>query len=143
MFGKLAIIALVFTCLCAPVVGAVEQEQWPLLGRNQIPKAASLFLEVSAEVDTRWEIHIIGDNVKVKGGEVHLIAPLPRRRSVTGEGVVHASGSPGAQSELLITPSASPSRSPSPSHHPKKVPRTVSSSVAENRSIPNPMNAVR
>lgn len=79
MFGKLAIIAFIVTCLYAPVVGAVEQEQWPLPGRHQIPKDASLFLEVSAEVDTRWEIHIIGDNVKVKGGEVHLIAPLPRR----------------------------------------------------------------
>jgi hypothetical protein len=80
MFGKLAIIALIFTCFCAPVVGAVEQEQWPLPGRNQIPQAASLFLEVSAEPDTKCSIHIRGNTVKAKEGDVRLIAPLPRRR---------------------------------------------------------------
>lgn len=80
MFGRLVIIALIFACLCAPVVGAVEQEQWPLPGRNQIPKAASLFLEVSAEPDTKCSIHIRGNTVKAKEGDVRLIAPLPGRR---------------------------------------------------------------
>jgi hypothetical protein len=79
MFGRLVIIGLIIACLYPPMLSAVEQEQWPLPGRNQIPKDAKLFLEVSAEVDTRWEIHAIGVNVKAKGGEVRLIAPLPRR----------------------------------------------------------------
>jgi hypothetical protein len=79
MFGRLVIIGLIIACLYPPMLNAVEQEQWPLPGRNQIPKDAKLFLEVSAEVDTRWEIHAIGVNVKAKGGEVRLIAPLPRR----------------------------------------------------------------
>ncbi|MHC4736749.1 MAG: hypothetical protein ACYTDW_20190, partial [Planctomycetota bacterium] len=80
MFGRLVIIALIIACLYPPMLNAVEQEQWPLPGRNQIPKDAKLFLEVSAEVDTRWNIHIVGDNVKVKSGDVRLIAPLPKRR---------------------------------------------------------------
>ena len=79
MFGRLVIIGLIIACLYPPTLNAVEQEQWPLPGRNQIPKDAKLFLEVSAEVDTRWEIHAIGVNVKAKGGEVRLITPLPRR----------------------------------------------------------------
>ncbi|MHC4460606.1 MAG: hypothetical protein ACYS30_04160 [Planctomycetota bacterium] len=80
MFSRLAIIALIFACLYAPAVGAVEQEQWPLPGRNKIPKDAKLFLEVSAEPDTKCSIHIRGNTVKAKEGDVRLIAPLPKRR---------------------------------------------------------------
>jgi hypothetical protein len=79
MSGRLAIIIFILACLCAPVAGTVRQEQWPLPGRNQIPKDAKLFLEVSAEPDTKCSIHIRGNTVKAKEGDVRLIAPLPKR----------------------------------------------------------------
>lgn len=79
-FGRLVIIAFIFVYLSAPVVGAVDQEQWPLPGRNNIPKDANLFLEVSAEPDTKCSIHIRGNTVKAKEGDVQLITPLPKRR---------------------------------------------------------------
>lgn len=79
LFSRL-LIALAFACLFLPVVGAAEQEQWPLPARNHIPKDARLFLELSAEVDTTCEASIRGNAVKTKG-RYKLFAPLPKRRS--------------------------------------------------------------
>ncbi len=65
---------------CPAVVAALAEEPWPLIGRNSIPKDATLFLQFWDEVDTKCDVSISGSTVQTTGN-YRLIAALPKRIS--------------------------------------------------------------
>jgi hypothetical protein len=65
---------------CPAVVAALEEEPWPLIGRNKLPDDATLFLHFWDEVQTTCDIHVSGNTVQTKG-KYRLLATLPRRSS--------------------------------------------------------------
>ena len=65
---------------CPAVVAALEEEPWPLIGRNDRPEDATLFLEFLDEVETNCDVSISGNTVRTSGN-YRLIKSLPRRTS--------------------------------------------------------------
>ena len=65
---------------CPAVVAALEEEPWPLIGRNSLPEDATLFLQFWDEVDTKRDVSISGSTVQTTGN-YRLIAALPKRIS--------------------------------------------------------------
>ena len=62
---------------CPAVVAALEEEPWPLIGRNSLPEDATLFLQFWDEVQTKCDISISGNTVQTKGN-YRLLATLPK-----------------------------------------------------------------
>jgi hypothetical protein len=64
---------------CPTLFAALEEEPWPLIGRNSLPEDATLFLQFWDEVE-RCDIHICGNTVQTKGN-YRLLAELPKQIS--------------------------------------------------------------
>ncbi len=61
---------------CPAVVAALDEEPWPLIGRNSLPEDATLFLQFWDEVE-KCDIRVCGNTVQTKGN-YRLIATLPK-----------------------------------------------------------------
>jgi len=78
-FTPLTIIAIVFVLLWLPV-RVVAETQWPIPGRNEIPKDAKQFFLTFGSTKKEFKIHIIGDTVEAKGDRSdYKISRLPMR----------------------------------------------------------------